>query len=150
LGSRRKRFGRKIFYEINMRNLTLILFVVALLNLSCVQPQKFEPDLTIKNTDKNQQSVDVSATPTNAPIFIISEKQEVLLQKKGKPELLGTTSETEKLRKSFTDLLKEKEDKTVFVRTSRSVKYGEVAVVLDLLKSAGAKPIGLEIKDLEQ
>lgn len=131
-----------------MKNLILILFIVASQNLSCVQPQKFEPNLAM--TNKDQSNSEVSATPTNALIFTISEDKKVFLQKKDKKEFLGATSETENLRRSFTDLLKEKVDKTVFIRAPRSVKYGELTAVIDLLKSAGAKPIGLEIVGLEQ
>jgi biopolymer transport protein ExbD len=148
LGGRRKRFGRKIFFEINMKNLIFILFAAALLNLSCAQPQKFEANLALPNI--NQPDSEVPAASTDALIFTISEDNKVFLQKKGKMELLGTTSETDKLRQSFTALLKEKADKTVFIKAPRSIKYGQVVAVTDLLKSAGAKPIGLQIDGLEQ
>ena len=130
-----------------MKNLILVLSIVASLNLACAQPQKFEANLAIIN--KDPRNSEVAATPTNALIFTISEDKKVFLQKKDKKEFLGTTSETEKLRRLFTDLLKEKVDKTVFVRTSSSVKYGDVSEVIDLLKLAGAKPIGLAVEGLE-
>ncbi|HVE57669.1 MAG TPA: biopolymer transporter ExbD [Pyrinomonadaceae bacterium] len=133
-----------------MKNLILILFTAASLNLSCAPPQKFEANLAVANINNNQPDSEVQATPTDAFIFTISEDGKVFLQKKDKTELLGTTSETEKLRQSFTALLKEKADKTVFVRAPRAVKYGDVSAVIDLLKSAGAKPIGLSIEGLEQ
>ena len=132
-----------------MKNLILILLIAASLSLSCARPQKFEAKLPT-NTDNNQINSEVSATPTDALIFIISEEYKVFLQKNGKKELLGTTSEAEKLRQIFTDLLKEKADKTVFVKAPRSVKYSEVKAVVEILRSTDAKPIGLAIEGLEQ
>ena len=132
-----------------MKNLILIFLTATLLNLSCARPQKFEAKLPA-NTDDNQVNSEVSATPTDALIFTISEDNKVFLQKNGKKELLGTTSETEKIRQIFTDLLKEKADKTVFVKAPRSVKYGEVKAVVEILRSTDAKPIGLAIEGLEQ
>ena len=39
-------------------------------------------------------------------------------------------------------------EKTVFIKAPRSLKYGEVARVLDGLKGIGAYPIGLQLDDL--
>jgi biopolymer transport protein ExbD len=41
-------------------------------------------------------------------------------------------------------------EKTVFIKSPRSVKYGEVAKVVDAVKFAGAQPVGLQVDDLEQ
>ncbi len=43
----------------------------------------------------------------------------------------------------------ERIERTVFVRAPRSVRYGEVARVIDGIKGAGAHPIGLQIDELE-
>lgn len=42
----------------------------------------------------------------------------------------------------------ERIQRTVFVKAPRSVKYGEVVKVIDALKGAGARPVGLQIDDL--
>ena len=133
-----------------MKSLIIILLFVVSINLSCVQPQKFKANLPVEVSEINQNDSQVTATPSDALIFTVSEKSEVFLQKKNETRLLGTISETEKLEKSFSDLLKEKEDKTAFLKIPKSVKYGEVEAVIDLLKSAGAKPIGLQIYELEK
>ncbi len=44
----------------------------------------------------------------------------------------------------------ERIERTVFVRAPRSVRYGEVAKVIDGIKGAGAQPIGLQIDELPQ
>jgi biopolymer transport protein ExbD len=43
----------------------------------------------------------------------------------------------------------EKIEKTVFVKAPRSLDYGRVAKVIDAVKQSGARPISLQIDDLE-
>ena len=44
----------------------------------------------------------------------------------------------------------ERIERTVFVRAPRSVRYGEVARVIDAVKGAGAQPVGLQTDGLPQ
>ncbi len=41
-------------------------------------------------------------------------------------------------------------EKTVFIKAPRSLRYGEIAKVIDVVKFAGASPVGLQIDDLAQ
>ena len=41
-------------------------------------------------------------------------------------------------------------EKTVFIKSPKSVSYGEVVRVIDAVKLAGAEPIGLQIDDLQE
>ncbi len=41
-------------------------------------------------------------------------------------------------------------EKTVFIKAPRSLRYGEIAKVIDVVKVAGASPVGLQIDDLAQ
>ncbi len=41
-------------------------------------------------------------------------------------------------------------EKTVFIKAPRSLHYGEIAKVIDVVKVAGASPVGLQIDDLAQ
>lgn len=43
----------------------------------------------------------------------------------------------------------EKIEKTVFIKAPRSLDYGSVAKVIDAVKQSGAKPISLQIDDLD-
>ncbi len=43
----------------------------------------------------------------------------------------------------------ERIERTVFVSAPLSVRYGEVAKVIDAVKGAGANPVGLQIDELE-
>ena len=44
----------------------------------------------------------------------------------------------------------ERIERTVFVRAPRSLRYGEVARVIDAVKGAGAQPVGLQTDELPQ
>jgi biopolymer transport protein ExbD len=44
----------------------------------------------------------------------------------------------------------DKVERTVFVKAHRSLKYGEIAKVVDVLKGAGATPISFQLDDLER
>jgi biopolymer transport protein ExbD len=39
-------------------------------------------------------------------------------------------------------------EKTLFIKSPRTLKYGDVVRVIDAVKQAGAQPIGLQIDDL--
>lgn len=83
---------------------------------------------------------------------------------------LGTTADTEKLSErlravfaerlangsvtgSFVDdperPMSDRIERSVFIKAPRAIGYGEVAKVVDAVKSAGAYPISLQIDDLQ-
>ena len=41
-------------------------------------------------------------------------------------------------------------EKTVFIKAPRSIRYGEVARLIDAIKGAGANPVGLQIDELDE
>jgi biopolymer transport protein ExbD len=51
------------------------------------------------------------------------------------------------LRSDLTE--QEKIQKTVFIKAPRNLPYGEIVKVIDTVKMAGARPIGLQIHGLE-
>lgn len=83
---------------------------------------------------------------------------------------MGTTSDTGKLSALLADTFRQRREahayryemqhrfdlpddervmKTVFIKAPRSISYGEVARVIDGIKSAGANPVGLQIDNLD-
>jgi biopolymer transport protein ExbD len=72
----------------------------------------------------------------------------------------GSLSNLEPLTDELQTVLAEREEnkvyepnsnkivKTIIVRSTRSIKYGEVVKVIDAIKSSGAEPIVLQIDDL--
>lgn len=73
---------------------------------------------------------------------------------------IGSVNDTSALSAMLSDVLRERERmgtlqpgtdrimKTVFIKAPRSVRYGEVAKVIDGVKGAGASPLGLQVDDL--
>jgi biopolymer transport protein ExbD len=50
----------------------------------------------------------------------------------------------------LSDLLSDplREDKTVLIKSPKAKPYGDVVAVIDVVKAAGAEPIGLQVDDL--
>lgn len=44
----------------------------------------------------------------------------------------------------------EREDKTVLIKAPKDKPYGDVIAVIDVVKAAGAEPIGLQVDDVNQ
>jgi len=47
------------------------------------------------------------------------------------------------------DLLEQRPDKTVFIKAPKDKQYGDIVAVIDVVKGAGAQPIGLQIDYLQ-
>jgi len=75
-------------------------------------------------------------------------------------ESMGDVTQTETLIDNLRKIFKDREAKgvlregtnevetTVFIKASRSLKYGDVVKVIDALKLAGTQPVGIQIDDL--
>jgi biopolymer transport protein ExbD len=74
----------------------------------------------------------------------------------------GDVSDTSLLTSKLQAIFKEREnngvmregtnevEKTVFIKSPKSISYGSVVKVIDGVKFAGAEPIGLQIDDLQE
>jgi biopolymer transport protein ExbD len=74
----------------------------------------------------------------------------------------GDVSNTELLTNKLQQIFKDREnngviregtnevEKTVFIKSPKTVSYGNVVKVIDGVKFAGAEPIGLQIDDLQE
>ncbi len=75
-------------------------------------------------------------------------------------ESMGDVTKTQTLIDKLSNIFKDREakgvfregtnevEKTVFIKASRSLKYGDVVKVIDALKLAGTQPVGIQIDDL--
>jgi len=75
-------------------------------------------------------------------------------------EPAGTVDEPDALINSLKSIFQQREandvrregtneiEKTIFIKSPTSIKYGDVARVIDAVKMAGAQPVGLQIDDL--
>ena len=110
--------------------------------------------------------------PDNRPLppdprtLVVTVQTDHTLKLNGLTDDMGTIEDSAKLRKALTSLFQERtrnhvysdemrsrfdlpEDvrilKTVFIKAPRSFPYGEVVQVIDSVKGAGARPVGLQL-----
>jgi biopolymer transport protein ExbD len=77
-------------------------------------------------------------------------------------ESAGTVDDAAALTAKLNDIFKQREnngvfradsneiEKTIFIKSPKTVRYGDVVKVIDAAKQAGAEPIGLQIDDLSE
>ena len=132
----------------------LLVLLVIFMIITPLKPSKFEAKVPAE--PKNQPQVDVKPNPLTLVIEINKDTKAITLNKDG----FGDVTDTEKLSNKLREIFKQREEngvlregtneveKTVFLKSPKSVKYGDVARVIDAAKLAGASPIGLQIDDL--
>ena len=105
---------------------------------------------------KDEPQLNVKPNPLTLVIAIDRSTKQITLNNEAYGDVTDTTKLADKLREVF----KEREnqgtlregtnevEKTIFIKSPKSVKYGDVVRVIDAAKSVGASPIGLQIDDL--
>lgn len=138
----------------------LLVLLIIFMVIAPLKPSKFDAK--------------VPAEPDNNPLIkpnpytlIVTIGRDLSLKLNGISDL-GTTNDTSKLSAKLSSVFEDRKknkafdlslsaslpdeervQRTVFVKAPRSVHYGEIAKVIDSLKGAGARPVGLQIDDLE-
>lgn len=133
----------------------LLVLLIIFMIITPVKPSKFEAKVPAEPKEQ-QQNLDVKPNPLTLVIAINPSTGGVLLN----TDAAGTIDDTTSLVTKLTDIFKQREsnevrregtneiEKTVFIKSPTSVKYGDVVKVIDAAKMAGAQPIGLQIDDL--
>jgi biopolymer transport protein ExbD len=129
---------------INMTPLidVLLVLLIIFMVISPQKPHRFEAKIPEKPPE-NQPDVqpDVLAlvviVPKEGDVYKLNTEEH-----KGLPALYD---------RLFTNLDKRPPDrKSVFIKAPRGIPFGEVVKVIDVVKKAGAQPIGLQIEGLDQ
>ncbi|MBK9172262.1 MAG: biopolymer transporter ExbD [Blastocatellia bacterium] len=132
----------------------LLVLLIIFMIITPVKPSKFEAKVPAE--PKEQQNLEVKPNPLTLVIAINRATRGLLLNN----EPAGTVDEPEALTTKLADIFKQREnndvrregtneiEKTVFIKSPTSVRYGDVVKVIDAAKMAGAQPIGLQIDDL--
>lgn len=132
----------------------LLVLLIIFMVITPLKPSRFEAKVPAE--PKDQQQVNVKPNPLTLVISISKETKGIMLNN----DAFGDVSDTEKLRTKLREIFKEREnngvfrentnevEKTVFIKSPKSVRYGDVIKVIDAAKEAGASPIGLQIDDL--
>ena len=140
----------------------LLVLLIIFMAISPLRPARFEAKLPAE--PKAQPDV-----PANINTLVVTVNSDFSLDL-NQEDNLGTIAEPQKLVARLSEVFQkrlenqvyaegmemrndltenEKIQKTVFIKAPRSLPYGEVAKVVDTIKLAGARPIGLQIDGLE-
>jgi len=134
----------------------LLVLLIIFMVITPMKPHKFEAKVPAE--PKPDDLTVAKPNPLTLVVAINNADKKVTLNK----EPAGDVSDASLLTERLSAIFKEREaqgafregtnevEKTVFIKSSRSAKYGEVVRVLDAVKQANAQPIGLQIDDLEQ
>jgi len=132
----------------------LLVLLIIFMVITPLKPSRFEAKVPAEPKDEPQALV--KPNPLTLVVSINKETKVVTLNN----EAFGDVSDTEKLGNKLLEIFKQREDngvlregtneveKTLFIKSPKSVRYGDVVKVIDAVKAAGASPIGLQIDDL--
>ena len=134
----------------------LLVLLIIFMVISPLKPSRFEAKVPAEPKPDQQQN----AKPNPLTLVVAVNKADMKLTLNN--ESFGDVSDASALTNKLKEIFKDREnngvfregtnevEKTVFIKSPRSVKYGDVVSVIDAVKQAGAQPIGLQIDDLAQ
>lgn len=134
----------------------LLVLLIIFMVISPLKPSRFEAKVPAE--PKDQQNVDVKPNPLTLVVSINRETRTVMLN----TDSAGTVDDPGPLTNKLNEIFKLREnngvfregtnqvEKTIFIKSPKSVRYGDVVKVIDAAKLAGAEPIGLQIDDLSE
>lgn len=147
----------------------LLVLLIIFMVLSPLKPTKFEAAVPQEPPPDQQQII-----RPNPLTLVVGIDREGNLRLNAIEEIIGTVNQAgalgQRLRATFDERLRtrayrenietlpnfasmseeERIEKRVFIKAPRSIKYEEVVKVIDVVKGAGASPVGLQIDDLQQ
>src|SRR5215211_1425718 len=134
----------------------LLVLLIIFMVITPVKPSKFEAKVPAE--PKNEQQLDVKPNPLTLVVSINRETRGIQLNNDSAGSVDDPTALTAKLTDIFNQrttngVFRENSnevEKTIFIKSPKLAKYGDVVKVIDAAKMAGASPIGLQIDDLTQ
>lgn len=133
----------------------LLVLLIIFMVITPLKPSRFEAKVPAEPKDELQQS-DPKPNPLTLVVGVNKSDMKLTLNNDATGDVSNTKDLTDKLSQIFKDrenngVFREgtnEVEKTVFLKSPRSIKYGDVVKVIDAVKLAGAQPIGLQIDDL--
>lgn len=134
----------------------LLVLLIIFMVITPVKPSKFEAKVPAE--PKEQQDIEVKPNPLTLVVSINKDTKAVMLNN----ESAGDVSDASALTAKLDEIFKTREtngvfregtnevEKTIFIKSPTSVRYGDVVKVIDAAKMAKASPIGLQIDDLTE
>lgn len=138
----------------------LLVLLIIFMIISPVKPSKFEAKVPAEPKDQPQQNV--QANPLTLIVGINKDTKAVSLLFESANVPAGDVNDLTALTAKLSEIFKTRTDngvfrentnvieKTIFIKSPTSVRYGDVVKVIDAAKMAGAEPIGLQIDDLTE
>ncbi len=131
----------------------LLVLLIIFMVITPLKPSRFEAKVPAE--PKDEVNVNVKPNPLTLVVAVGSDQSVAL-----NSERLGDVQDTSKLTERLREVFKQREEqgvlregtneveKTIFLKSPKSARYGDVVKVIDAAKSAGASPIGLQVDDL--
>jgi len=133
----------------------LLVLLIIFMVITPLKPSRFEAKVPAEPKPEEQQ---VIPKPNPLTLVVGVNKGDMKVTLNNEPA--GDVSDASALTNQLSQIFKDREnngvfregtnevEKTVFLKSPRSVKYGDVVKIIDAVKLAGAQPIGLQIDDL--
>jgi len=134
----------------------LLVLLIIFMVISPLKPSRFEAKVPAE--PKDQQDVNVKPNPLTLVVSVNRDDRKIALNN----DSVGTVDDPSPLTQKLTEIFTQRTnngvfregtnqvEKTIFIKSPKSVRYGDVVRVIDAAKQAGAEPIGLQIDDLTQ
>ena len=131
--------------NINVTPLIDVLLVLLIIFM-VIQPQK-EAKFESQIPKKPQDTKNAEQPPSD---LLMVDVKKVGMGLDQTVELNSKPMSLQELAATLKDLLEQRPNKAVFLKAPKDKFYGDIVYVIDVLKGAGAQPIGLQIDFLEQ
>ena len=134
----------------------LLVLLIIFMVITPLKPSRFEAKVPAE--PKPDDTTVAKPNPLTLVVGINKSDKKITLN----TEAAGDVSDASLLTTRLSAIFKDREatgafregtnevEKTVFIKSPRSIKYGEVVRIIDAVKQAGAQPIGLQIDDLAE
>lgn len=134
----------------------LLVLLIIFMVVTPLKPSRFEAKVP-SEPDPQQDLSQIKPNPLTLVVTVANDFKLKLNQ-----DEIGSVNDTAALGQRLSALFAQRKDqrayrpgteeveKTVFIKAPRSLKYGDVVKVIDVIKGAGANPVGLQIDDLGQ
>lgn len=132
----------------------LLVLLIIFMVITPVKPSRFEAKVPAE--PKDEQQVNVKPNPLTLVVAINRDTRAITLNN----DPAGNVDDPTALTGRLGEIFKAREangvfregtnevERTIFIKSPTSVKYGDVVKVIDAAKLAQASPIGLQIDDL--
>lgn len=133
----------------------LLVLLIIFMVITPTKPHRFEAKVP---AEPKPEATDVIPKPNPLTLVVAVNNSDKKITLNNQPA--GDVSNAADLTTQLNEIFKTREangviregtneiEKTVFIKSPRLMKYGEVVKVIDAVKQSGAQPIGLQIDDL--